>query len=312
MNQISVCSWNILSPYLCNKKTFSKTEEKYLKFNYRINLIKKKLDYLIKYKNTNIFMLQEVSDTFSNKLIPFFDDNNFKYVLKNYSNNKMGVMIAYNNDFKLEEINSMRIGSMVEKKNIPEFTFLGYIINYLKKFLKPINNFLLFFKINLLKSFLNKSLHKDAMDRNNILLLLKLKYNTKSIWVANYHMPCAFKRRLVQKIHLEKCLDIFKNKNPLIFCGDFNICYESYLYFYLKKYNFIDCIDNKLPTLNTYASWNGYFKGCLDYIFLRDNNNNIKLIDSEKEFIDKNIIPNPNSKYPSDHGWIFSSFSFIN
>ena len=309
MNKISVCSWNILSPHYCNKNTFSKTEEKYLKFNYRINLIKEKLDYLIKYKNTNIFMLQEVSDSFSNKLIPYFENNNFKYVLKNYSNNKMGVMIAYNNDFKLEEINSIRIGSMVEKQSIPEFTFFGYIINYLKKFLKPINNLLLFFRINLLKSFLNKSPQKDAMDRNNILLLLKLKYNTKSLWLANYHMPCSFKRRLVQKIHLEKCFNVFKNKQPLIFGGDFNICYESYLYFYLQKYNFIDCIDNNLPTLNTYASWNGYFKGSLDYIFLRENNY-IKAINSDKELIEDKIMPN--DKYPSDHGWIFSSFSFIN
>ena len=50
MNKLNVCSWNLLSPYYCNKYTYNKIKEKYLKLDYRIKLIKNNLLYLINKK----------------------------------------------------------------------------------------------------------------------------------------------------------------------------------------------------------------------------------------------------------------------
>lgn len=319
---IKIKTWNLLVPKYCTKETYERCNEEDLNNTKRYQLIKKQLKNDIN-NGLNIFLLQEVSFAWSDKLKIFFLENNFSTYEHNYGywgNDYMGVMIAWNNkDFKALELQKNTVADSLYIK-IPENTSYKTYYYYkstewIKYFGSNITNFInkniVKYEDNYFKKIQTSSDIKIAYSRKNVLLNVRLKdNNNRQFNVSTYHMPCLFDNLYVMNKHMNTCLKIinlFSKKNfgiPFIFGGDFNSQPNSEVYKILSDKMTSVNKDDEPNTVYSFHKMFGEFKGCIDYIFHSKGFDKIKRYEYEK--IDNYM---PNKIYPSDHRSLKASFN---
>ena len=324
MECIKIATWNILSPELCSKKQFPDVEEDAVNKNKRLKKTLKKLEEFMN-NGINIILLQEVTRSWGIKFTKLFKSNDYTVIRDHYGfkyNGNMGIMIAYSNKFEFEDM----ISEVISHKlfiPMPEYnsniTYLRFKTNdwlkwLNKKYINSMNYIGLSNLSNIGKDWFDsleiKSDEKDAISRQNVFTAVKLKINNYSFYVANYHMPCAFKRPKVMMWHAEKCLSLLSKVNcDIIFGGDFNSLPNSDVYNLFYKEGFKSVKDNsETDTVNTFTSWNGEFKGCIDYIFYNlKNDSKINFLTTDEPENVKNYLPN--LIQTSDHIPIISNFT---
>jgi mRNA deadenylase 3'-5' endonuclease subunit Ccr4 len=169
-----------------------------------------------------------------------------------------------------------------------------------------------------------------AKNQKNTLILAKLKTPrySKEFWVAVYHMPCKFAYPDVMMYHALASLQIvqkYAEDLPYIFAGDFNSLPESDVYktivnadkknVYWEKDGVEFRIDtvksaymnhvHREPEYTNYShGFNGFFKGCIDYIFYND----FDVLFVEDIVADNVLLPS--IKEPSDHLPVYAEFEF--
>ena len=322
--KINVLTWNVLSQQLCSKRQFPTASDEAVNKKIRLKKTKEKLNTFIK-NRTNVFLLQEVTREWGNVFTTLFKKKDFTVLRDHYGfkyNGNMGIMIAFKNCFQFEDIISEVIGHKLYVP-IPEYNewspYLKYKTNdWLKWFNKKYSNSMNYMGLTNVSQFGSswfnsldvKSDERDAVSRQNVFLAIKLSYNGKSFYVANYHMPCAFKRPRVMMWHAMKCNSLIRKlKDPIIFGGDFNSQPDSPVYqlFNEEEFKSVNC-DNESDTINTLTSWNGEFKGCIDYIFYKKGKNEyLKLLSvDEPETTEERM---PNDTQTSDHRPIIARFN---
>jgi 2',5'-phosphodiesterase len=178
--------------------------------------------------------------------------------------------------------------------------------------------------------------------RYNQFIAVKLQNRgegNQPFWVGNYHMPCAFRTPAVMNIHADlvgsRIQQLAEEDTPYVLAGDFNIMPDSPHYSLLrtgtlspedetypdKKYD-----TNWKPELkgmrSAYFELNGEepeftnnahngamnaepFIGTLDYIFLSDGWNVLKVKDTPKKDELEGVFPD--AEEPSDHVVIAAS-----
>lgn len=146
-------------------------------------------------------------------------------------------------------------------------------------------------------------------------------------------MPCAYMYPEVMNIHSSKVMEFVcnYNDNPIIFCGDFNICPNTSEYNNLTKNNLVSAykeLNRQEPdfTCRCYNTLsNRLFENTIDYIFYskekmdivevrslpnKDLDKSIKLVGNriKEEQYDESLYPNKDE--PSDHLLLYADFKF--
>lgn len=300
---IRVCTWNLLVPLYCNPTHYVNCEKDHLDSEQRFKKILSKFQEEMKNKNT-IFVLQEVSREWGNRLKIWFNKKKYRFEKDHYGNKQsdfMGVAIAYPSNFKLTDYFSKVIGAQLELK-LEDENYLTQLYYWARA------------KLGYRDNRFNDDV-ENAVRRKNVLLGLKLSYHEKTFWVMTYHMPCAFYSQNVMNWHASECLKEIKKlkKNcPVIFGGDFNSKPGSLVHKLFTNGEIQSAYlesDGKEPQATNYVETRrGYkFKACLDFIFYTK-----ELLKLEStmilEALDKLM---PNDQEPSDHLMIGASFSII-
>jgi len=296
---LRIVQYNILSTELGTKFQFVNTDTKFLKPEFRWTLLKEKL--LTEINNSSIFCLQEVCFYWMEKLVPFFESNNYRCHYNNYGwkgTGHMGNFIAYSNKYKLEGIKIINIGDSIESKT----SIITESVN-------------------------NDDVWTQAIRKRNTMLCLKLNIDNNIFCIGTYHMPCfGDSLKLLHVISCIQLLNKFSGNYKYILAGDFNIMPNSLLYKVITEGgNYNNKIEKSVnydtsmfslkiatPLKSAYALFDkdplftNYahvvneekFYGCLDYIFISNGwkVNNVKML--------PNTLPNthfPSIDEPSDH-----------
>jgi len=169
---------------------------------------------------------------------------------------------------------------------------------------------------------------------SQIMLELEFKADSTSFIIANYHMPCLFKRPRVMMIHAALSCQLaqqFAGDKPLIYCGDFNSTPNTSVYHLITvghlERNHPDhprhtmpaddkWIPNVKPLRSVYKEVYGkepnftnysqdsvndkLFIDVLDYIFISEH---WQVLSTEElpETVNKYKTPLPDDEEPSDH-----------
>jgi mRNA deadenylase 3'-5' endonuclease subunit Ccr4 len=304
--EYNIISYNVLSPDWCSTYWYFKTNPDYLDSEIRLELLKEKLQSQILSSKNTIICLQEVSMSWYSKLLPFFLNLNFELVYNSYDEGTTGVAIAYPCTITLQNCEVKRVGHLLSTK---------FIQTKPRNFLMEI--FLFFMSLFTCSLFKQKDIPKeflDAKNKTNTMIVLELELSGKHFIVANYHMPCEYKRQNIMLYHAEAVLLYLYRMNkdclPLILCGDFNSQPESDVYNLVSKNLFsVYKIYNKnepLFTNRTICKSNPHgFSGCLDYIFI-----NYKVMVKDVLNLNFNDDWLPTKTEPSDHLMIGSIVTF--
>lgn len=139
---------------------------------------------------------------------------------------------------------------------------------------------------------------RSADRYDNLALMLQLNAPNKTYVVANYHMPCAFRRPHVMELHtqyLARAIDSFRGSgHGLVVCGDFNLQPSSHvLYKFMDRLNLRSAVDLGIITTKS-RTRSGDFVGTIDYIFYADCELNSDGPDVTHKWM-------PNEHEPSDH-----------
>ena len=324
---MKIVTFNVLCPKLCHPNQFLNYEADFLDEKKRIEKIK---SFLIDWINDEyIILLQEVPISYRGNFECLFNENNYYLACSSYGNDyadNMGIAIAFpKNRFTLKDIDYIRVGSLIEKKQIYKPTgFLEkiywriYSTNFVKYFVKDE------------QAEINETYNIATYRKNIVIVVNLLEIETdKTFTVLNYHMPCTFNNPNIQLLHIQALKKIAsRSKYPKIISGDFNITPSSDLYQYLignipsnnsflqdaknvfQKYDSAYKFANdQEPEFTIYSNtkFGGLFKNTLDYIFLSDRQ--WKIINSKK-YIETNTIM-PNEICPSDHIPILAEIEII-
>lgn len=304
---VNIVTFNGLSSAYSNSETYPKLETKYLSNQFRFELFK---NHLREWTNKDyIILLQELSLSWSNELILFFEQFNYKFVYTHYGNKYndfMGIGIAYPHSYKTLKTEIFCVGDKIKlpfnvkkykdyysfsKFNVFKFiysVFYSNVINYHKNIHETYNN---------------------AMRKYNRSIFITLQKDNCVFNVMNYHMPCEFKTPLLQKLHFDILVKyIAQINNITILGGDFNITPESEVYRYVENVHDLVSLykekHDKEPkfTINSESSFGGYFKNTLDYFFIKKddkNYHNIRILSIDTMYdVDKFY---PNELCSSDH-----------
>lgn len=273
---------------------FPQTNPKFLDPTHREKLLVK---YLKPYLEQNyILCLQEVSSKDFKYLKKFLEQFNYFHVynpLSSIKSTRLGLLIGFPSQYKLIKSYELNIGAEI---------------------LQSVGNFNK-----------NSEVELASSDKRKV-SIIKLEFNSKTFFVATYHMPCKFLQQTLMEAQAIFCMKIINDiagNNNVIFTGDFNSKYNEGVYNIITsndftsdfadyvKLNFHCCknifkdslshINNRLPTCYDQKDGNDYI---LDYIFYRGPN--IKLISSE---LVNHSFPIPNESYQSDHLPIIATFS---
>lgn len=315
---ISVCTYNILVPYLKYSKEYNAEIKPEFLWFYRWELIKREIDLY----SPDIICFQEVqTDLFYKDLLPVLllqlkhkymgyfipkepkPDAKYKLKYKYFNNNFiMGVAIFY----KIDKFRLIRMES---------FDYYNDALEYFKKT-----------DISLLdnKDFLKKI---NVSIANLIILFEDLK-TEKRFYVGNLHIvnkpTLSDVKLLMIYLILDKLNKLSKNHSiPLILCGDFNSMPSSSVYSGIttgKNFNtheeniqliepiiYLPKIFTNYPLSSTYFNIfkkepeytnYSYWKGTIDYIFI---NKLCKVIGQLEEPDLSNKERIPDKYYPSDH-----------
>lgn len=306
---IKIITWNILSPFYANAAQYVGYNPEVLSHEYRkIKVLEIVRDW-IKQNEQPIINLQEVPLKWRGELESLFYQNDYTVCAVGYGKKKngyFGILTAFPNKYKMENLEYIPIGHYV--KNAP----INEVIDKTNK--TPFDK---------IKSFINTDEMKDprtiirkAKARDNVAIRLHLNKDYPFI-VYNYHMPLSVTQ--LQILHT----DVFKrlitdHKNiPTILAMDSNLIVNDDGYNYFTKGVLPDSLSvyleevNKLKLISSYKQVNkrepsytnysiskfgGNFKDTIDYIMITDHFNTLK---SQVLFQTNEKLPN--LICPSDH-----------
>ena len=344
MMSVKVITYNLLSPKLCNQSDFlNYVNPEDLQPTTRKTRTIALLESFFAHSPQPIICLQEISAEWKGTLELLFAKHDYSFF--NISYGILGVGIAIpNQSITVINVEYIHIGELI-KTNTPRLiwrteeeyreaerdrkireeslTFLEKVSIYVKDMTALIPEY-----IRVIEETINEAKWK----RNyaiRLTLRLNLKTEEKEFIVYNYHMPCTFKKPIIQFLHLSvfKRLILQHHMIPTIFAGDFNITPSSdeYNFFtgdpvpesktiYLPKEDQEDIsyqsfkmttIEQPMPfTCHSETKFGGYFKDTLDYIFVSNAKITTygKLLETSEKM--------PNSICPSDHLPIYADIDF--
>jgi mRNA deadenylase 3'-5' endonuclease subunit Ccr4 len=190
---------------------YSKCQPKFLKTDYRWNLIQSQLEEEIVDHENTVICLQELSLPLLPKFELFFRRLNYSFFHHLYGPrclDYMGVGIAIPVSMQLNSISYINIGDYIqsiskrrENKSDVHQVELSEIIQLAPR---P---------------------WETAMDTTNTLICLQLVVDGKSLCVGTYHMPCLYQEPNVMMIHSSIVKDLMFELaagQDLILAGDFN------------------------------------------------------------------------------------------
>ena len=331
---IKVISYNILSPFLCHDGEFIGYNAGHLQWQSRKQLL---FNYLQKWiEDSPIICLQEISFNWKGKLEEFFRKNNYTFFTMNYghkSNGFFGVGIAIPDQYSIKNTEYLHMGSIINA-NPPEHIYNWFYQQKQTERKKEEDKLSFVDRVAFLMEELVESKEdeiqkiqdtiNEAKNRNNFAIGLTLETKDevpKQFMIYNYHMPCTFKKPVIQAMHIDAIKKlIIKNKQvPTIFAGDFNVTPDSDGYNYLTSPFLQDEHRIYIPVGNhsdialksafkeigkeepnftcfSHTKFGGEFKNTLDYIFFHGS-----LQASEAERLILTSTKMPNQSNPSDH-----------
>jgi len=247
----------------------------------------------------SIICLQEVSRDWADKLLVFFRNHHYTFSNTSYGNKStgfMGVAIAFPECYDLLDCNTKRIADdIIETPSEPE------------TWLTKIPYFGSWFKPTVSEEQLDTI---EAKNKFNTLYSIKLKRNKCFFWVSTYHMPCAFTKPTIMKLHAECVRTHFLKLtgNTLGFlCGDFNTTPEQIAYAIINKQSLFDVFDEcERPISYHSTNTSGSFCDTIDYIWYYDPQCFIKAVGTDVPVVENDI---PDAKQPSDHIPIIADFT---
>ena len=222
---VKVVTYNILSEYLCNDKTFKSPhyEPKYLDNDYRYNKLKDVLNSYI--MESYIICLQEVTKDMSCKLQLYFSKHAYEFYFDSYGdyyNGYMGVSIAMPWMKKVIRVEKYRLsdGKPWPKEDLRSdlrLSFLSWIsLGYLDFNPK------------------SKRVWCKARNKRNTILSIEFEHETFGRYtVSTVHMPCAFRDPSIMMTYIalaRQAAKKFADGNPYVLAGDFNITPQDKLY----------------------------------------------------------------------------------
>ena len=327
---VRVVSYNILVPKLAEKPgTYYKCDPRFLKANYRWNLLQSMLkNEIISHRNT-IICLQELSRTMLPKLKAFFLRMNYVLYSKpygQYRNDYLGIGIAIPASMELTAVSFIDIGdeirSQLRDKPLNIFTAVN-------QFWRDLVNH-------------NEENTSDpwvvATTKHNILVCLQVIVDGRPLCIGTYHMPMMVTMPDLMMIHASFVKDIIlilAAGNNVILAGDFNTKPSDEYYRVITETGFVR---GRLPKSRNYnisyrpnaehvlrsaykvkngmepyftnfaaTSYQPSFCATLDYIFF---NGHLTVGDVLR-------LPNrpsgnsyPDATHPSDHLMIAATFHF--
>lgn len=341
MMSVKVITYNLLSPKLCNQSDFlNYVNPEDLEPTTRKTRTITLLESFFAHSPQPIICLQEISADWKGTLELLFAKHDYSFF--NISYGILGVGIAIpNQSISVTNVEYIHIGELI-KTNTPRLiwrteeeyreaerdrkirednlTFLEKVSLIVKEYTALIPEY-----IRVIEETIN-----EAKWRKNYAIRVTLEASEKQFIVYNYHMPCTFKKPIIQFLHLSvfKRLILQHHMIPTIFAGDFNITPSSdeYNFFtgapvpesktvYLPKEDQEDISYQAFKmttttsqttefTCHSETKFGGYFKDTLDYIFV--SNAKIKMSGALLETDEKM----PNSICPSDHFPIYASIDF--
>ena len=339
-SQVKVITYNLLSPKLCNQSDFlNYVNPEDLEPTIRKTRTITLLESFFAHSPQPIICLQEISADWKGTLELLFAKHNYSFF--NISYGILGVGIAIpNQSISVTNVEYIHIGELI-KTNSPRLiwrteeeyreaerdrkireeslSFMQKVSLYVKDMTALIPEY-----IRVIEETIN-----EAKWRKNYAIRITLEASEKRFIVYNYHMPCTFKKPIIQFLHLSvfKKLILQHHMIPTIFAGDFNITPSSdeYNFFtgepvpesktvYLPKedqedisyqsFKMIPTAQTTQFTCHSETKFGGYFKDTLDYIFVSNAKITTygKLLETSEKM--------PNSVCPSDHLPIYSNISF--
>jgi mRNA deadenylase 3'-5' endonuclease subunit Ccr4 len=137
MSSIKVTSYNVLSSHLASPTYFLNCKPQFLDSNYRYRKLLTKLEKEIDDKS--IICLQEISQSWSALLYPFFVEKGYTFITALYGkkfNGYMGVGIAIpTNKYDLLDVDISRIADTKRLPKKPKLIGLFLILDRLKNFI---------------------------------------------------------------------------------------------------------------------------------------------------------------------------------
>lgn len=341
-SQVKVITYNLLSPKWCNQTDFLNYPiPEDLEPTTRKTRTFKLLESFMNFSNNPqpIICLQEISPDWKGALELLFAKHDYSFF--NISYGILGVGIAIPNEFiTVTNVEYIHIGELIKtntsrkiwqieeeyreaerERKIREesLSFLQKVSLIVKEYTALIPEYIRVIEETI----------QQAKWKKNYAIRITLEASEKRFIVYNYHMPCTFKKPIIQFLHLSvfKRLILQHHDIPTIFTGDFNIKPST------DEYNFLvgdqDLPESKLVylpkedqtdisylyfkmitgpivpfTCHSETKFGGYFKDTLDYIFV--SNANIRLSGPLLETDEKM----PNSVCPSDHLPIYADIDF--
>jgi hypothetical protein len=148
-SSIKVTSYNVLSSHLAGENHFTSCKPEYLKAEYRLGVVKEKLEAEVEAKA--IICLQEISHTWTGALHPFFASQGYTFVTACYGNkfnNYMGCGIAVPTDkYDIVDVDITRVA---DTKRTPRKDRPNFLTRLLRSCHKTLLNFCI--KLGLMKA----------------------------------------------------------------------------------------------------------------------------------------------------------------
>jgi len=323
MATLNIISFNILDPKLCNHYEFI---GEYNPVHLQKNKRKEKIMILIKeYINLSpkpIICLQEVSAIWKGDLEKLFIENGYNFYSICYG--ILGIGIAIPNNITISKIEYIKIGDYINA-NSPDDIYVyeeqqreKKRENDRKESTSLFSHFITYveeYKLN--KQELHdeiKNIIEEAKTKKNYAIRITIEVNNKSLIIYNYHMPCSFKKPIIQTMHIDafKKLMYEHRDIPTIWAGDFNIKPSSNEFKYLTSGKLIDehrvyipikdyssytlqnCFEAEF-TCFSHTKFGGEFKGTIDYIMIKN------IVSNKAYTMLQTFEKMPNNICPSDH-----------
>ena len=340
-SQVKVITYNLLSPKLCNESDFlnySNPED--LDPTTRKTRTITLLESFFAHSPQPIICLQEISPDWKGTLELLFMKNNYSFF--NISYGILGVGIAIPNEtITVTNVEYIHIGELIKTNTSRKIWQIEEEYREAERNRKIREESLSFLqKVSLIVKDMTALIPeyirvieetiKEARWKRNYAIRITLESSEKRFIIYNYHMPCTFKKPIIQFLHLSvfKRLILQHHMIPTILAGDFNITPSSdeYNFFigepvpesktvYLPKEDQEDisyqsfkmdtATSQTTPfTCHSHTKFGGYFKDTLDYIFVSNANITISkpLLHTDEKM--------PNSICPSDHLPIYADIDF--
>ena len=341
-----VVTYNLLNPAFCTPKCLPHNSGADLINEWRFLCILEKLRKQMADVKA-IICLQELGNHWCSRLLKYFEDHGYRFVYRLYGDKRKGyygVGIAFPTQlYALEQAQIFNPADDVPWYAYPKPHKDGWLEWMWNRGVESAQS-------------KGDSVIEKVKNRNNhvVLLCLRDRDTRLTFYVATYHMPCfvgcddsmALAAAIVSYAIDQRCV----RDDPVVFAGDFNITPESPAYrnVMMRGKANIALTGNAGPLFNSllvdltqhvrwssaYAAAQGKdphfticthssysksrFIGCLDYVFIRDDDTLPKYIVKgalplplhEYEMKELPLLPSREAKEPSDHVMIGADLEF--